>query len=52
VPEGFVQHTPFYHLARQLETESREHRRILLTYWARVCGLTIVQLKQQLKAAQ
>lgn len=53
VPEGFVQHSPFYYIRGHLATEmSAKKRRIILNYWARQFGLTIVKLKEQLKAAQ
>jgi hypothetical protein len=52
VPEGFVQHSPFYYLARQMEVTSAKKRRIIYNHWARVFGLTIVKLKQELQNAK
>lgn len=52
VPEGFVPHSPFYYIARHLEILSHKNRSVILKHWARVFGLTIVELKKQLKAAQ
>jgi hypothetical protein len=52
VPEGFVQHSPFYYIRRQLQTVSAKKRRLYYNYWARACGLTIVELKQYIKDAK
>lgn len=52
VPEAFVNHSAFYYIRGHLVTVSAKKRRTIYNYWARVFGLSIVELKRQLKAAQ
>ena len=52
VPEGFVSHSPMWHLNWQMGRMNRKGRQQWLKYWARVFGLPIVQLKEQFRNAQ
>jgi hypothetical protein len=52
VRRSFLPHSAFWYLAGALEQKSAAEKDVILKHWAQLYGISVLQLRRQLRAAK